>query len=467
MPQLQFDGTKFNLKTVQFGRQTLTYYAAMAITYVAHPVDPIQRLNIFVPVAYFEGGTVNGYQRDTAPIFMPNTVGSYLPGPADAPGNDQWPTNQRTIIAALHQGYVVVSAGVRGRTQVDATGSNIGKAPAFIVDMKAAIRYVKANAACIPGDVKRIIVNGTSAGGALAAIIGVAGNAAYFDPMLRELGAASASDEVFAVSAYCPVHNLEHADMAYEWQFNGVTDWYRQKVVMKNRQRRFVPIQGTLTPAQQQLSGTLKADFSRYVNGLKLTDATGEALTLDAQGHGSFRELVRTYLMQAGQTAVDQGTDVHKYAGFTVVAGQVTALDLTAFFESLTRMKAVPAFDDLGLKTPENSLFGDATTTAKHFTARAQQASTVPAELAPTEVIKAIDPVTYLTEARSTHAVAKYWRLRQGTADRDTSFAIPVILATLLQQRGYSVDFALPWDRPHGGDYDLDQLFSWIDDCCQ
>ena len=28
---------------------------------------------------------------------------------------------------------------------------------------------------------------------------------------------------------------------------------------------------------------------------------------------------------------------------------------------------------------------------------------------------------------------------------------------------GKSVDYALPWDVPHSGDYDLDELFAWVD----
>lgn len=47
--------------------------------------------------------------------------------------------------------------------------------------------------------------------------------------------------------------------------------------------------------------------------------------------------------------------------------------------------------------------------------------------------------------------------------DRDTSIAIPVILATMLKNKGYEVDFSLPWGLPHSGDYDLEELFAWID----
>jgi len=40
--------------------------------------------------------------------------------------------------------------------------------------------------------------------------------------------------------------------------------------------------------------------------------------------------------------------------------------------------------------------------------------------------------------------------------------AVPVILATRLQNLGYGVDFALPWNQGHGGDYDLNELFAWM-----
>lgn len=62
---------------------------------------------------------------------------------------------------------------------------------------------------------------------------------------------------------------------------------------------------------------------------------------------------------------------------------------------------------------------------------------------------------------------AKHWRIRHGAFDRDTSLAIPVILATMLENQGYDVDFFLPWGLPHCGDYDLEELFKWIDNICK
>ena len=36
----------------------------------------------------------------------------------------------------------------------------------------------------------------------------------------------------------------------------------------------------------------------------------------------------------------------------------------------------------------------------------------------------------------------------------------------LLENNGCDVDFALPWGIPHSGDYDMEELFSWIDGLC-
>lgn len=36
------------------------------------------------------------------------------------------------------------------------------------------------------------------------------------------------------------------------------------------------------------------------------------------------------------------------------------------------------------------------------------------------------------------------------------------VMATMLKNKGYEVDFSLPWGLPHSGDYDLEELFAWI-----
>jgi hypothetical protein len=88
--------------------------------------------------------------------------------------------------------------------------------------------------------------------------------------------------------------------------------------------------------------------------------------------------------------------------------------------------------------------------------------SALSTELAAREVTVDHRQVLPVPDALVLQLPPKYWRIRHGTADRDTSLAVPVILATRLQNLGYGVDFALPWNQGHGGDYDLNELFAWM-----
>ena len=65
------------------------------------------------------------------------------------------------------------------------------------------------------------------------------------------------------------------------------------------------------------------------------------------------------------------------------------------------------------------------------------------------------------------HGCVQHWRIRHGAADRDTAFHISAMLSLSLAQRGREVDYFLPWGVPHSGDYDLEDLFSWMDKICK
>lgn len=463
---LKLDVTKY-ADQILSGKDGLKYREFRDITYVEKPVSDIQKLNIFVPLAYFHNGVVNGYDKDTAPIFMPNTVGGYMPGPRDYPENEGYPSNSKTIIAALKHGYVVVSAGLRGRNLKNNDGKNIGKAPAFLVDMKAAIRYVRHNQDLIPGNVERIVTNGTSAGGATSATVGMSGDAKYFEPYLKEIGAANESDAIYAASCYCPIHNLEHADGAYEWEFNSINTW-NNKLFIRDGKNGEPPVfenqKGELTIEEQKLSNELKQQFIVYLNSLNLKDDNNSVLSLDHTGAGSFLNYVKSFIKQSAQKALDSGQKLSGTEGIMTKSGVVTDIDWIKYLQFITRMKTVPAFDDLDLKNPEPNLFGDEDIESKHFTKFSQEHSHVTSRSADSILVKAVNPLTYLRDGNAN--TAKYWRIRHGASDRDTSFAIPVILATALKNAGYKVDFAMPWGIPHNGDYDLRDLFTWIDRIC-
>ena len=41
--------------------------------------------------------------------------------------------------------------------------------------------------------------------------------------------AQQGTDDIFAASVYCPITDLSHADMAYEWIFSGVNTYFSSR----------------------------------------------------------------------------------------------------------------------------------------------------------------------------------------------------------------------------------------------
>lgn len=172
---LDFDPAQYSEKTATVNGETITYRAYKNIPYVANPVDAAhQTINIYIPAAYYNGDSINGYTAVTAPIYLPNQIGGYMPASAVVPGVSGLGPKKEGADAmqtALAKDYIVALPGARGRTSAD------GKAPVAIIDLKAAVRYPKHNDANMAGDAGKIISNGTSAGGALSILLGASGNA--------------------------------------------------------------------------------------------------------------------------------------------------------------------------------------------------------------------------------------------------------------------------------------------------
>ncbi|MEN6561431.1 MAG: subtype B tannase [Acidobacteriota bacterium] len=449
-PGLAFDEARCSVKTLTVGDLTIAYRAYENIVYAANPVDArYQSLSFFVPEAFYKGETVGGYNARTAPIFFPNSVGGYMPGLAGGPGQAR-DGRPNAAFMALSRGCVVAAPGTRGRTLRNANGMLTGKAPACIVDLKAAVRYLRHNDRIMPGDAEKIVSSGTSAGGALSALLGASGNAADYEPFLKEIGAAAERDDIFAASCYCPITNLDNADAAYEWLFYGVNDYSGRA-------------KGSMSAAQIEISGRLRALFPEYVNGLGLKKADGSPLTLDASGGGSFKDHIKSLVMASAQDALNGGGDLSGLTWLTIRGATVADIDFDRFPRYATRMKTAPAFDALDLSSPENNLFGTATVDSRHFT-RFGRDNSADRSLADAAVVKMMNPMSYIGAKGA--STARHWRIRHGAVDRDTSLAIPVILAAKLRNEGFDVDFAIPWGQGHGGDYDLDRLFAWIDRIC-
>ena len=459
---LDFAADKYTAKTAAVNGATIHYRAYEGIPYVNKPVEPeYQQINIYIPEAYYEGGSINGYTAATAPIFLPNQIGGYMPAKPGVPGERRHGDQQGAdaMQTALAKGYIVASPGARGRT------SPTGKAPAAIYDLKAAVRYLRHNDAAMPGDAEKIISNGTSAGGALSILLGASVTDGDDRKLFVEImGAADARDDIYAVSAYCPISILEHADAAYEWEFNGVHDYEKMDITMLAYKVERKLVKGTLDAAEQRVSDELKAQFPAYINSLGLKDARGEALMLNDDGSGSFRDYVAAYIAAAANAELQKGADPAALQAenpwLTIDGKRVKNVDFAAYAKAMGRQKTPPAFDALDLSSGENQLFGDEHQDTRHFTAYSAANSAVKgAGSAGRVAVKTMNPLYYISEK----TVPQHWRIRVGTKDRDTSHAIAAILAAKLQNSGKNVDMAMPWNVPHSGDYDLDELFAWMD----
>ena len=80
------------------------------------------------------------------------------------------------------------------------------------------------------------------------------------------------------MSAYCPITHLEQADGAYEWQFNGLTEYRSIAISMLDYQVQRVESLRQLSPAQLALAPELRAQFVAHVNRLGLRDEQGRPL---------------------------------------------------------------------------------------------------------------------------------------------------------------------------------------------
>ena len=476
---LSFDATKGVKNTLQMYDGTVVGYTAYENLYYVTNVEDstYQFLNVYIP----DGAT----QR--TPIFLRTYVGGYMasaaaqPQAGDASGR------------ALQEGYVVVIPGTRGRNssipypdyktykayKSYKSKSTIytGRAPKAILDLKAAIRYLRYFDKEMPGDAERIITDGTSAGGAMSALMGGTGNHPLYDPYLKQMGAADARDDVFAAVCYCPITDLDHADMAYEWLYNQTN----------SRQQ--------LDEIHLNLSQELHDQFPNYVNSLNLHKPDGTPLTAD-----NYLDYIKSEIIRAAQVAKNAGADIPDSIGFTFsssamgrfaapinggvkpkregnmrpmmmggrqVGEYITDLDMPKYLNyvvSTQALKTVPAFDSkiegVNDASGENEEFGDMTGSSVNFTDFTARKNHSALSENTRQLVILMNPMNFIDDPQTT--VAPHWYIRHGARDRDTAFPIPINLATKLQNAGKDVDFLLAWNRPHSGDYALDELFEWI-----
>ncbi|WP_433825854.1 subtype B tannase [Actinoplanes sp. CA-015351] len=468
-------------------KHEVTYHFYKPRNYVTNPSDAThQSLVVSVPVK-IDGKAVDA---TGAPIVFANAVGAYMPSsvaaatgvgqaalemgnlgggapggaapggaaPSGAPsgggtaGGGTGAINGMVNLAklALAAGYVAVEPGTRGRSLTDSSGTYYGTAPAVIVDLKAAVRYVRFNKGRIPGNTNRIISTGTSAGGAVSALLGASGDSPIYDKYLKEIGAAAASDAVFATGTWCPITDLEHADAAYEFNWGTNATASTGKVV------------------DQTLSKAFQSQFAAYQDSLKL-DGLNRFGRLTARNYDKY--LLQTYLQPsatrylAALSATDRAAYLAANTFITWSGGKATFTWAGYLTHVGARKKAAPAFDAFDLSSGENNEFGTGTTSARHFTAYSQQHDTtglaskqLDSDIA--EKLNLMNPMYHVKKRNPNRS--KHWWIRVGTNDTDTSHIISANLAAALDNIGDNVNHEYYWDQGHATNTDPGDFITWI-----
>ena len=280
-----------------------------------------QKISVYVP----ENATA-----ESPIIFSVNNGGwimdAYSARTQIEDGKDYVSTSDDDMIGmALSRGYVIVSHGARSRgDNPNADGKYVSHSPATMTDTKAAIRYLRNNADKLPaGDPEKIVITGTSGGGALSTIIASSGNSADYYASLYEIGAAGIEkkedgtytsdidDDIFATIAYCPINDLREADAAYEWTFKNVrqrlVDEGLPKVDQETGETFQDPFTDTYTADwMMEASAALSDQYSEYVNSLGLKTEDGSDLTADNLAQDMIKLLNKAFAKTAKEIGVDQ-----------------------------------------------------------------------------------------------------------------------------------------------------------------
>ena len=458
-----------------------SYYQLKNVVYCTNVVNPTyQYMNIYVPAAYIDGGEMNGYTAETAPIILENDCMGW---------NSSTPGNANT--AYLAEGFVFVSCGARSRNAENGTG----KMPAPVVDLKAAVRYLRLNDAVIPGDTDRIISDGTSGGGQMSSILGATGNMDEYYPYLYEIGAAgidyvngqyvsTIDDDIFASQCFCPITDLNNADLAYAWLRYDAGE--QSAMTMFSGEIAF-------SDFQLALQDDLAIAFCEYINSLGLVNEEGEVLSFDLKPDGTPDPRSGSYYDQVLENISD-ALNAYLAAGnaLTGASGELSdtdawlkqnadgtyaVTDLAGFLNGtdLARNKDIPGFDTF-FATEEGNAFGTADEGGVHFSASvAAVLAENYDEYAKLPGFAEEDVDAYIEQANradiqeqaylmnSTQImlgvangteesdIARHWRTRNGTADEHTSFSVAYNLCmSALMAGAEDVDYSLVWNMPHG-----------------
>ena len=512
---LEFDSTAWSYDS------TNDVYYQIGKIYVANPAaTDYENLSIYVPGAYLTAtansdgttytakanpkGTVGAYSGRTAPMVIPvNTPGYAQQAPATS-------YTYSSVSEYLEAGLIYVWPGLRGRNSSTSTRSDA--APWGVTDLKAAVRFLRYNRSVLPGSTDDIVLFGMSGGGAQDTVAGTSGDSPLYYPYLRTIGAAMEdakgrplSDAVAGVMAWCPITNLQEANLSYEWNMGQFAS--------------------TSTRASTTWTSAYSTDLAKawpkYVNRLGLRDEKGRRLKLTESSSGVYLagsyydhliEVITTSLnnfladntfpytitTQGGppgsgstgtSTTYATVADYIAYLNtsstwvtYDATTNTATVSGLEGFVNSQKNAnKPVGAFDGYSRGQGENSVFAMGLNAPSHFAPltrdvikaneatyatysdwdSAYGASAYDSDLAQKDSVgkdmawraDAYNPLYFLSPAFDGYRqsqVARHWRIRTGIMQGDTGNTTEINVALALQNYGIrDVDFATVWAQAH------------------
>ena len=446
-----------------------------------------QTMLIYAPAEYFnvdENGDVvsinyenkkNEYTAKTAPIVFLNECGGWRsssPRACDA--------------SYIDEGFVYVTCGARSRDAMSSDGNlHTGKAPMQMADLKSGVIELRANDEVIPGDKNKIISIGTSGGGQMSSILGASGDMKEYYPYMYEAGTlgitkktdgtyeSAFQDNIFAAQNYCPIADIENADMAYAWWWVDLVD----DGGIYN---------GSITDFEKRFQELEAKEYINYLNSLHLKDKNGNDLTLTGLRSGTYYDAILNNISNALNKYIESGENIviteddknwitkdenEKYKitdlkGFMIGTGLVS-----------NRNKPIPGFDSKD-KSAENNAFGKAEQDSVHFSKSIAKImkdnyeelsglSGFNKEYVDSYIEDAItgDSADYIENQthllNATHILlgldglkavnpVKHFRNRSGTADQHTSFGIGFNILTAASMAGIDIDYSLVWNMGHG-----------------
>ncbi len=390
---------------------SVQYKSYERIPYVSNPIDTAtQCLSIYEPQD----------AKPDAPILLKTYTTDFRSTTPQPPS-----ANDETALA-LKNGIVVCIVGTRGyntmkisttekinkkkkkkknkNITVDTDVAYCGKLPAPLIDLKAAVRYLRLNDNTLPGSSEKIIATGSMAGGGLAALLGATADDPIYAPLLTAAGAADASDLVYAVACIEPLTNPMNAASSGEW----LTDY--------------------------------KGDYPQYIDFLAMLVPETETPLNSNNYHKYLKEI----LYNSTRTNLDNGTEIPDELG-AVYFGDSNDSDIAQYLVDFNIGTYLQYIKSNAYKTGYRHYF--TTLSAKLFGEKTADEYSL--------ALRQMDIARGLS--RTSQPVAQKWYIRHNATDTAIPLTESVTLATMLENLGQDLDFDIQWEPAKAS-----ELVKWI-----